>query len=299
MQEEIGLYLNYLALELNLAENSREAYRHDVERFSEYSKSRGIKQWSEVTGSHAISYLAELGKMGLAPSSMARNISALRGFFKFLFRERIIARNPASRIQVPRLYRNLPEVLTVSEMEQILDSIDPESRYGLRDRAALELLYGSGLRISELISLESSNLFLEIEQLRVFGKGGKERVVPVSQEAKHYINRYLEEERPMLASPKSRDVLILSRFGTQMSRMGMFLVVRKRVQAAGITKSVSPHTFRHSFASHLVDGGASLRAVQEMLGHADITTTTIYTQLSQSYLRSVHREFHPRERKHA
>lgn len=297
MQEALGLFLNYLSLELNLSENSSDAYRRDIEHFQEFLKTRGLGAWSDVKSTDLVDYLSLLSRLGLSPASVARHTSALRGFFKFLVRERLATRNPTARVQVPRLYRNLPQVLTVGEIDQIMNAIDLEGKFGLRDRAALEILYGSGLRISELIALECGNLFLEVEQLRVIGKGGKERIVPVSQEAIRYINLYLKQERPLYVGPQSRDVLILSRFGAPLSRMGMFNMVRKRVQSAGIVKPVSPHTFRHSFASHLVDGGASLRAVQEMLGHADISTTTIYTQLSQSYLRSVHREFHPRERK--
>jgi len=179
----------------------------------------------------------------------------------------------------------------------VLSSVKLDGRNGLRDRAAMEIMYSSGLRISELIGLTTANLFLEVGHLRVSGKGGKERIVPIGEEAVHYVRRYMEEERPALANDKSLDILILNRFGRKFSAMGMFNVVKKRVTEAGITKHVTPHTFRHSFASHLVDGGASLRAVQEMLGHADISTTQIYTQLNRSYLKSVHLEFHPRERK--
>jgi integrase/recombinase XerD len=222
----------------------------------------------------------------------------MRGFFRFLIRERIVVANPTLHIESPRLYRNLPVVLSLDEIERILSAVDVEARCGLRDRAVLEILYGSGLRVSELINLTCGNLFLEVGHLRVHGKGGKERVVPVGDEAVHWVRRYLEEERPALANDQSHDILILNRFGRRFSSMGMFNLVRKYATAAGIDKAVTPHTFRHTFASHLVDGGASLRAVQEMLGHADISTTQIYTQLNRSYLKSVHVEFHPRERIH-
>jgi integrase/recombinase XerD len=297
MLEEVGLYLNYLALEQNLREKSIVSYRHDTEQLTKFIQSLGFKSWQEVNKSALIDYIAALSQIGLAPSSVSRHLSSLRGFFRFLVRERIIAANPAAHLQSPRLFRNLPVILSVAEIERIIEKIDLDSRFGLRDRAAIELLYGSGLRLSELIGLKCANLFLEVGHLRVVGKGGKERIVPVGEEAVIYVRRYLEEKRSGLAKETSHDVLLLTRLGGEFSSMGMFKLIKKRVAAAGITKSVSPHTFRHSFASHLVDGGASLRAVQEMLGHADITTTQIYTQLNRSYLKSVHRECHPRERK--
>ncbi len=297
MMEEVGLFLNYLALEKNLREKSIIAYRHDTEQLAQFMQQLGFKHWSEVSRSAVIEYVATQSQLGLAPSSIARRMSSLRGFFRFLIRERIITGNPAAHIQSPRLFRNLPVILSVREIDRILTKIDLMERGGLRDRAILEVLYGSGLRLSEVINLKGSNLYLEVGHLRVMGKGGKERLVPVGEEASDYVKRYLDEERPKYAGDSSHDVLFLNRFGKSFSSMGMSKLIRKRVMAAGIRKSVTPHTFRHSFASHLVDGGASLRAVQEMLGHADISTTQIYTQLDRSYLKSVHRECHPRERK--
>ncbi len=299
MKEEIGLYLNFLALEHNLADHSVVSYRHDLEQLAEFAASLGIKSWREVNKSALIEFLSVSGKVGMAPATISRRLSALRGFFRFLVRERIVATNPTAYLESPRLFRNLPVVLAVDEVERIINAVDLETRFGLRDRAALEVLYGSGLRISELINLTCSNLFLELEvaHLRVIGKGSKERLVPLGGEAVHWLRQYLEIERPTLVNENSHDYVILNRFGKKISAMGMFNLVRKYVTRAGITKAVTPHTFRHSFASHLVDGGASLRAVQEMLGHADISTTQIYTQLNRSYLKSVHVEFHPRERK--
>jgi integrase/recombinase XerD len=267
MMEEVGLFLNYLALEKNLREKSIIAYRHDTEQLAQFMQQLGFKRWSEVSRSAVVEYVATQSQLGLAPTSIARRMSSLRGFFRFLIRERIVTGNPAAHIQSPRLFRNLPVILSAREIDRILTKIDLKGPGGLRDRAILEVLYGSGLRLSEVINLKGSNLYLEVGHLRVMGKGGKERLVPVGEEASDYVKRYLDEER------------------------------RKRVMKAGIRKPVTPHTFRHSFASHLVDGGASLRAVQEMLGHADISTTQIYTQLDRSYLKSVHRECHPRERK--
>lgn len=297
LEEAIGLFLNHLALERNLKESTIAAYKQDLERLRDYLKAAKVAGLQKIKAPDITGYFSLLTELGLAPSSISRQMSSLRGFFRFLARERLIDRNPARHLQSPRLYRNLPEILSISEIEQIINAIDSEAQFGRRDRAIFEMLYGSGLRISELIALETSHLFLEVEQVRVVGKGGKERIVPVSRPAKKAVAAYLEMERPTLARDSSRDVLFLSRLGTPFTRMGMFKLVRRRVAAAGIAKSVSPHTFRHSFASHLVDGGASLRAVQEMLGHADISTTTIYTHVGQSYLKSVHREFHPRERR--
>lgn len=297
MMEEVGLFLNYLALEKNLREKSLVAYRHDSEQLAQFMQQLGFKRWSEITRSAVVEYVTALSQMGLAPSSIARRMSSLRGFFRFLMRERIVTGNPAAHIQSPRLFRNLPVVLSVDEIDRILDTIDLITKDGLRDRAMLELMYGSGLRLSEVVNLKGSNLFLEVGHLRVMGKGGKERIVPVGEEAVEIVRRYLEESRPKYVTDDSHDFLFLNRFGGALSAMGVFNLVRKRVLAAGIAKPVTPHTFRHTFASHLVDGGASLRAVQEMLGHADISTTQIYTQLDRSYLKSVHKECHPRERK--
>ncbi len=297
MREEIDLYLNHIALEKNLKPNSIVSYHHDLEQLAEFAVSVGVKAWRDLSKSVIIEYLSESSRLGLAPHSIARRLSALRGFFLFLLRERIVAVNPVSLIESPRLYRNLPVVLSVDEIDRIVAAVKLDAVCGLRDRAVIEILYGCGLRISELINLTGSHLFLEVGHARVIGKGGKERLVPIGEEATHWVRQYLELERPGLANDRSQDYLILNRFGRKFSSMGMFNLIRKYVGAAGITKHVTPHTFRHTFASHLVDGGASLRAVQEMLGHADISTTQIYTQLSRSYLKSVHTEFHPRERK--
>lgn len=298
MQEEIGLFLNHIALEKNLKHNSIVSYKNDLDQLAEFAGTLGITSWREFNTRAIISYLGYASSLGLSATSISRRMSSLRGFFRFMVRERIISSNPALHIESPRIYRSLPVVMSQPEVERILSAIDVKEKFGLRDRAALEVLYSSGLRISELINLTVANLFLEVGHIRVVGKGGKERIVPIGEEAVEFVRRYLDQERPQIAKDDSRDVLILNRFGRKLSSMGMFNLVRKRVKAAGITKHVTPHTFRHSFASHLVDGGASLRAVQEMLGHADISTTQIYTQLDRSYLKSVHREFHPRERKH-
>ncbi len=296
MLDEITLFLDFLSLERNLKLNTLVSYEHDIKALAAFAAEAGAKSWRDVDRHLLIEFVAESSKQGMAPSSVNRRISAIRGFFKFLIRERIVNSNPTAQLESPKLYRNLPVVLSVEEIDAILSAIDLDGRNGLRDRAAIELLYGSGLRLSELTHLTCGNLFLEVGHLRILGKGGKERLVPVGEEAISFVNRYLGEERPALANEKSHDFLILNRFGGRFSAMGMLNLVRKRVTAAGITKPVTPHTFRHSFASHLIDGGASLRAVQEMLGHADISTTQIYTHLSRSYLKSVHIEHHPRER---
>ncbi len=298
MHDEIELFLNHIALEQNLKPNSIVSYKHDLDQLAEFAGTLGITSWREFNKSAIVSYLGYTNRIGLSASSIARRLSSLRGFFRFLVRERVINTNPSAHIESPRHYRNLPVVMSVEEVERVLSAIKLDGRCGLRDRAALEVLYSSGLRISELIGLTTANLFLEVGHLRIVGKGGKERIVPIGEEAIHFVRRYLEEERPALATENSQDVLFLNRFGRKFSTMGMFNLIKKQVKAAGIVKHVTPHTFRHSFASHLVDGGASLRAVQEMLGHADISTTQIYTQLNRSYLKSVHLEFHPRERKH-
>ncbi|MDZ7260898.1 MAG: tyrosine recombinase XerD, partial [candidate division KSB1 bacterium] len=238
-----------------------------------------------------------LRDVGLAPSSMARNLSAIRMFHRFLMGENITYRDPTETILLPKLSKRLPTVLDIWEVEKLLEQPDVSQPLGLRDRALLEFLYATGVRASELISLKQSQLFFPQGFVRVFGKGAKERMVPIGEQAIFYVQHYQNTTRMVLAQRGlSTDVLFLNRRGQPLSRMGLWKILRFYVLKAGIAKSVSPHTLRHSFATHLLEGGADLRAVQEMLGHADISTTQIYTHLDREYLKEVHRRFHPREK---
>ncbi|MCW8961713.1 MAG: site-specific tyrosine recombinase XerD, partial [Ignavibacteriaceae bacterium] len=236
-----------------------------------------------------------LTKLGLSSRSAARYYSSIKGFFGYLFSSGYIKINPMEKISAPKVSRILPNVLNINEIENILSGPDVSKKLGLRDKALLETFYACGLRVSELINLKLSDLFLNEEMIRVFGKGSKERFVPIGSSAINWIGEYLKAGRPLLEKKaKSQHVLFLNNRGTKLSRMGVWKIVKKYAQLAGIQKEVHPHTFRHSFATHLLEGGADLRAVQEMLGHVDISTTQIYTHIDRDYIKQVHRDFHPR-----
>jgi len=285
---------DYLALEQGVSVRTSEAYRRDLERFSTYVYVKGAKSPSDVGAKTLREYIYHLKDLGLAPASIRRNVSAVRSYFKFLLGEGHVVRDPSERLETPKRWRTLPEVLAVDEVERLIAAPTLDEKLAFRDRAMLELAYGAGLRVSEWISLGIRDVLLEDHLVRVFGKGSKERLVPIGRSAIGAIATYLREVRPTLEKGEGKGVLFLSARGKPLSRMGAWKILRKYVKRAGIVKTVSPHTLRHSFATHLLEGGADLRAVQEMLGHADISTTQIYTHVDREYLRSVHRQFHPR-----
>ena len=288
-------FLNHIALEKGLADNTTLSYEVDLKRYLGFLDSRKIAS-VEAIDLHVIQdYTELLSNLGLSASSVARNYSSIRTFHKFLILENITGKNPTELLETPRLARKLPEVLTVDEVIEILESPDIETSDGVRDRAMLEVLYGAGLRVSELIGLKIEHVFFDEELLRVLGKGSKERIVPVGAEALVWTKRYIAITRPMVAKGlESKSQLFLNRFGKPFSRMGIYNIVRKYVDLSGINKRVYPHIFRHSFATHLLENGADLRAVQEMLGHSDISTTQIYTHVNRQYLREEYKTFHPR-----
>jgi len=293
MQEKFTRYLEnfrlYLLAERGLAKNSVEAYIRDIIQFFEYTDKDPVK-----TETGDISrFLYSLKKSRLRPRSIARKLSSIRVFYKFLFSEGYIDHDPSELIETPSIPVYIPVVLEVYEIEKIIDAVDTSEPLGLRDLACIETLYGCGLRISELLSLRMEDVFLEDGFIRVIGKGGKERLVPLGGRAKKAILDYLEKGRPFFEKTKN-PLLFLSKRGKKISRMGFWKRLRKYVDMAGIKKHVTPHTFRHSFATHLLEGGADLRAVQLMLGHSDISTTQIYTHLSREYLKEIVRSFHPR-----
>jgi integrase/recombinase XerD len=239
-------------------------------------------------------FVYHLKDVGLAPSSIRRNISAVRTYFRFLLSDGVVVRDPSERLETPKRWRTLPDVLTVDEITQLLAAPTLDDPLAFRDRAMLELAYGAGLRVSEWIGLGSRDVLMEEKLVRVFGKGSKERLVPIGRSAIGAVATYLRELRPRLEKGAGQGILLLNARGEPLSRMGAWKILRKYVERAGITKVVSPHTLRHSFATHLLERGADLRAVQEMLGHADISTTQIYTHVDREYLRKVHKQFHPR-----
>lgn len=285
---------DYLMLERGASPRTHEAYDRDVERFVVYARVKGAATPADVTARALREYVYHLKDLGLAPASIRRSVSAVRSYFRFLLAEGHVVRDPSERLETPRRWRTLPEVLTVADVERLLAAPTLDEPLAFRDRAMLELAYGAGLRVSEWITLGVKDVLLEEHLVRVFGKGSKERLVPIGRSAIGAVSIYLRELRPRLERGQGQGVLFLNARGEPLSRMGAWKILRKYVELAGITKRVTPHTLRHSFATHLLEGGADLRAVQEMLGHADISTTQIYTHVDREYLRSVHRQFHPR-----
>ena len=287
-------FLNLIQLERGLSIHTVSAYRQDIERYLRLLTSIGISQFGQVSHTHVSELLGLLADLGLEASSVARNLTAIRMFHRFLVSEGLMDHNPTEHLKPPKLGRKLPEVLNIQEIESLLGEPDVETDLGHRDRALLETLYGTGLRVSELLDLRQSQLLFDIEVVRVFGKGSRERVVPIGSQAESWLTSYFEQVRPNLAKPVSQDYVFLNWRGGKLSRMGVWKLLRQYVQKAGILKKVSPHTLRHSFATHLLEGGADLRALQEMLGHVDISTTQIYTHVDREYLKEVHQTFHPR-----
>ncbi|RZK80450.1 MAG: site-specific tyrosine recombinase XerD [Pedobacter sp.] len=295
-QPYINAYKQYLKLERSLSSHSISAYLQDIGKLDEYfftqSKTANIKQVDLADLKKFISWINELGMLA---STQARVISGLRSFFGFLLMEEIIEEDPTALLEGPRLNRSLPDTLNIQEINAIIDAVDASKPEGMRNKALLEVLYGCGLRVSELIGLRISNLYPIEEYIKVVGKGDKERIIPIGGVALKYIRIYLEEIRLHVKIKKGyEDYIFLNRLGTGLSRIFVFNTIKDLAVKAGITKTVSPHTFRHSFATHLIEGGADLRAVQEMLGHSSITTTEIYTHIDRDYLRGVITEFHPR-----
>jgi len=292
----IDSFLNILAVEKGLARNTLEAYSRDLNRLANYLQANGVRSWPEGNGSQLRTYFSSLRETGLSVRSITRNLVALRQFYRFLEKERIIQENPVPRLLLPVESRRLPTTLTHDDMERLLNQPNPSTLLGLRDRAMLEFLYATGLRVSELVSLHTQQINLEGDYLTVRGKGGKVRVLPFGRWADERLRVYLREVRPKLLQRRTSSVLFLTRSGKALTRQGFWKLIRRYALAAGIERKVTPHTLRHSFATHLLEGGADLRAVQSMLGHSDISTTQIYTHINRAHLKQVHRRFHPRER---
>jgi integrase/recombinase XerD len=285
---------DFLALEQGASVQTSRAYKLDIARFVTYASIKGAKAPAEIGAKMLREFVYHLKDLGLSPASIRRNVSAVRTYFKFMLGEGFVVRDPSERLETPKKWRTLPEVLGIEEIEKLLAAPSLDEPLAFRDRAMLELAYGAGLRVSEWISLGVRDVMLQDHVVRVFGKGAKERLVPIGRRAIGAIAIYLRELRPKLEKGEGKGRLFLNSRGRPLSRMGAWKILRKYVDQVGITKPVSPHTLRHSFATHLLEGGADLRAVQEMLGHVDISTTQIYTHVDREYLRSVHKQFHPR-----
>lgn len=290
----LAVFEEALVLEAGASPRTIEAYRRDVLRCAVFARAHGVTRAGDLTPGILREFVYSLKDIGLAGSSIRRNISALRTWFRILLTEGIVSQDPTERLDAPQRGRTLPEVLSVEEVQRLLAAPTLDDRLVFRDRAMLELAYGAGLRVSEWIGLAVRDVLLEDGLIRVFGKGAKERLVPIGRSAIGAVAVYIRELRPALERGHGQGILFLNGHGRPLTRMGAWKILRKHVEAAGIDKPVSPHTLRHSFATHLLEGGADLRAVQEMLGHADIATTQIYTHVDREYLRSIHRQFHPR-----
>mgnify|MGYP001326365166 FL=1 len=289
-------YYSYLKLERSLSENSISAYLNDIKKLRDFIKLKKIDlEPNDIDIVIINDFLEYLNELGISSFSQARIVSGLKSFFKFLILEEKISKDPMDLIESPKLKRKLPEVLSLNDINILLNSIDLSTMEGVRNRAIIETLYSSGLRVSELVNLSIQNLFLDIGFIKVIGKGSKERLVPIGRHAIKYINMYKNGYRDNKKINKGNEgFLFLNRYGRKLTREMIFLIIKKVSNKCLLNKNVSPHTFRHSFATHLIEGGADLRAVQEMLGHESITTTEIYTHLDREYLKQVIKEFHPR-----
>lgn len=297
MRDILQEFLDYLTIEKNAARNTVDSYRHDLSRYLCDLEAEGIEQVRDIQAFHISAHMKRLQDKELAASSQTRNLTAIRMFHRFLLYEGYCDCNPANDVTFPAASRYLPHALNQNEIRDILNQPDSSQPKGLRDKAMLEFLYATGVRISEMLSIELDNIVFEQGLVRIFGKGGRERIVPIGQQAIHYTSAYVKTVRPLIARiPGSGNYVFLNWRGGRLSRMGFWKILQGYVQSSGISKNVTPHTFRHSFATHLLEGGADLRAVQEMLGHADIATTQIYTHLDREYLKEVYHTFHPREK---
>lgn len=294
MQELLEKYLNYLLVERGVAENTLEAYGRDLRRFLLIVQERGITDLRHILPETVIEYLVRIKDEGLSANSTNRALAALRGFYKYLLQEKMIEQTPLANIELAKVWMRLPDTISKEEMTLILAQPGMDTAQAVRNSAMLELLYATGIRVSELIGLRMNSINWQVGFLVVMGKGGKERIVPIGKTAYDCVKYYVEQARPQLMQGKSSDVLFLNRFGGKFTRQGFWKIVVDYARKSGLHKKVHPHTFRHSFASHLLEGGADLRTVQVMLGHADISTTQIYTHITRERLKEIHQKFHPR-----
>ncbi len=289
-------FKSYLRLERSLSTNTVEAYMLDVEKLNQFFISKSeAKELKTITSNDLKDFLVWVNELGMLPPTQARVLSGLKAFFKYLVLENLIPIDPSALLESPKTSRKLPDTLNILEINSMIDAIDLSRPEGMRNKAMLEILYGCGLRVSELTGLKISNLYLDIDFIKILGKGNKERLVPIGSDAIKFLRLFVNEIRIHIAvKPGKEDFVFLNKRGNPISRVMVFLIIKDLAAKAGIKKNISPHTFRHSFATHLIEGGADLRAVQEMLGHESITTTEIYTHLDRDYLRETIIQFHPR-----
>lgn len=299
MKSDVDKFFRFLQLEKSLATNSIDAYRRDIARYVVFLKSLGVSRSTNVNDEHVTAFVHKLRDLGLSARSIARNLSAVKSLHRFLLGEKITVTDPTINTELPKRGKSLPDVLSVGEINQIINATgqknSDEKRLWIRDRAILETLYATGMRVSELTDLRMSNVYFNDQMVRVYGKGSKERLIPIGAPALEWIQKYQLEIRAIVAKKHAtNDAVFLNWRGKPMTRAAIWNIVKEYTRLARISKEVHPHTFRHSFATHLLEGGADLRAVQEMLGHADIATTQIYTHIDREFVKAEHRKFHPR-----
>lgn len=294
MKELIQSFLDFLSVERGLSQNTIISYRQDLFAYMDYLENKGIGELSMTNKNHIVDFMLFQKDKGINANSIARRLAAIRMFYRFLVRERILKTDPTSLIDSPRLWKRIPETLSVNEIESLLSQPNVRDKQGLRDKAILETLYATGMRVSEVVNLKKDNVNFDIGFLRCIGKGNKERIIPLGSKAQASIKRYLETVRPGLLKDKESEFLFLSRFGKKLSRQSFWKLIKKYAKDARIKKQIWPHILRHSFATHLLERGADLRSVQEMLGHSNISTTQLYTHVNKDRLKLIHKTYHPR-----
>ncbi|MFA5177240.1 MAG: site-specific tyrosine recombinase XerD [Candidatus Omnitrophota bacterium] len=294
MKELIDTFLNYLSVERGLSNNTIISYREDLNTYLDFIEKSDIDVLSKISKNNITNFMFAQKEKGIGANSIARRLAAIRMFHRFLTRERILKSDPSTLIESPKLWKRVPETLSLNEVEALIAQPNVRDIQGIRDKAILETLYATGMRVSEAVNLKKDNVNLDIGFLRCIGKGSKERVIPLGKKAIASIQRYLEVSRPKFLKDKESEFLFVSRFGKKISRQSFWKIIKKHAQAARIKKPIKPHILRHSFATHLLEHGADLRSVQEMLGHSNISTTQIYTHINKDRLKSVHKQFHPR-----
>ncbi|PWK14513.1 site-specific tyrosine recombinase XerD [Tumebacillus permanentifrigoris] len=294
MDKLIERFIHYLTVERGLAQNTLESYARDLTAYIDFLQRGGIRDLNQTRRANIIAYLAELQRKGRATTTISRNLASLRAFYGFLLRDGLLDGDPTANLESPKIEKRLPKVLTVGEVESLLEGPDLGTTAGSRDKAMLELLYATGIRVSELVSLNISDVNLNMGFLKCYGKGSKERIIPLGTVALKSVGEYILRSRVKLSRNPAEESLFLNHHGQRLSRQGFWKIIKKYAHTASVDKEITPHTLRHSFATHLLENGADLRAVQEMLGHADISTTQIYTHLTKSRLKEVYAKAHPR-----
>jgi len=294
MKAFIDEFMNYLSVERGLASNTLLAYRRDLNKYTDYLSRKGIPGSTKVNREHVSNFMFDLKKQNMSPTTICRNLAAIKMFHRFLVRENLSPEDPTTLVDTPKLWQRIPSVLTQGEIEAMIKAASGKKPQQIRDQAILEIFYASGLRVSELSDLKTTSVNFDAGFVRAVGKGSKERIIPLGKKARDALQKYLDHVRPKLLKGRASDVLFLSRLGQKISRQSLWAVIKFYARRANIKKTIKPHTLRHTFATHLLEHGADLRSVQEMLGHADISTTQIYTHVDRERLKSVHKQFHPR-----